>query len=187
METNTFSLDEIRRELARLGYDGLSKQTLTKFQQDLEELAQNDKKQNSYETKRSVNQQQQSNVDFKIHQPSPSDNDFNRNEEEDNESLDETNTPTMSSFHYRPQKIEDDNRSEESSQKMIKRKVLRHYNGKATICDEPRSETGSVLDSRDVSYLNDLHYQRTRRRIESTSDIDDQSAYNSISIIKLSC
>jgi hypothetical protein len=45
METNTFSLDEIRRELARLGYDGLSKQTLVKFQQDLEELAQNDKSQ----------------------------------------------------------------------------------------------------------------------------------------------
>ena len=45
METNTFSLDEIRRELARLGYDGLSKQTLVKFQQDLDELAQNDKTQ----------------------------------------------------------------------------------------------------------------------------------------------
>lgn len=43
METNTFSLDEIRRELARLGYDGLSKQTLNKFQQDLEELAQNER------------------------------------------------------------------------------------------------------------------------------------------------
>jgi hypothetical protein len=39
-------------------------------------------------------------------------------------------------------------------------------------------ETGSVLDSRDVSYLNDLHYQqhqRRRRRIESASDTDDQS------------
>ncbi len=36
-------------------------------------------------------------------------------------------------------------------------------------------ETGSVLDSRDVSYLNDLHYQhkRGRRRIESASDIDN--------------
>ena len=45
METNTFSLDEIRRELTRLGYDGLSKQTLAKFQQDLEELAQNEKSQ----------------------------------------------------------------------------------------------------------------------------------------------
>jgi hypothetical protein len=82
METNTFSLDEIRRELARLGYDGLSKQTLVKFQQDLEELAQNEKTQSmnqkflyssiqllfivdSYAPKRSVSQQQ-SNVDFKV-------------------------------------------------------------------------------------------------------------------------
>jgi hypothetical protein len=35
-----------------------------------------------------------------------------------------------------------------------------------------------VLDSRDASYLNDLHYQqhqRHRRRIESASDLDDQS------------
>ncbi len=48
METNTFSLDEIRRELARLGYDGLSKQTLLKFQQDLEELARNEKTQSIY-------------------------------------------------------------------------------------------------------------------------------------------
>lgn len=45
METNAFSLEEIRRELARLGYDGLSKQTLAKFQQDLEELAQNERSQ----------------------------------------------------------------------------------------------------------------------------------------------
>ncbi len=44
METNTFSLDEIRRELARLGYDGLSRPTLAKFQQDLEVLARNDRK-----------------------------------------------------------------------------------------------------------------------------------------------
>jgi hypothetical protein len=29
-----------------------------------------------------------------MHQPSPSDNEFNRNEEDDDESLDETNTPT---------------------------------------------------------------------------------------------
>jgi len=29
-----------------------------------------------------------------MHQPSASDNDFNRNEEDDDESLDETNTPT---------------------------------------------------------------------------------------------
>jgi hypothetical protein len=41
-------------------------------------------------------------------------------------------------------------------------------------------ETGSVLDSRDVSYLNDLHYQhkRGRRRIESSSDIDNQSTFS---------
>ena len=45
MDTNTFSLDEIRRELARLGYEGLSKQTLVKFQHDLEELARNEKNQ----------------------------------------------------------------------------------------------------------------------------------------------
>ncbi len=45
MESKTFSLEEIRHELARLGYDGLSKQTLSKFQQDLEELAQNEKSQ----------------------------------------------------------------------------------------------------------------------------------------------
>jgi len=32
---------------------------------------------------------------------------------------------SMSSFHYRPRKIEDDNRSDASSQKVIKRKVLR--------------------------------------------------------------
>jgi hypothetical protein len=31
----------------------------------------------------------------------------------------------MSSFHHRPRKIEDDNRSDASSQKVIKRKVLR--------------------------------------------------------------
>jgi hypothetical protein len=31
----------------------------------------------------------------------------------------------MSSFHYRPRKTEDDNRSEASSQRIIKRKVLR--------------------------------------------------------------
>lgn len=120
----------------------------------------------------------------------------------------------MSSYHYRPRKIEDDNQSEASSQKVIKRKVLRleifilkkiinktfslrHYNGKATVCDESRSgliiyiflfhllffffcylETGSVLDSHDASYLNDLHYQRHRRRIESASDIDDQSIFS---------
>jgi hypothetical protein len=42
MDTNTFTLDEIRRELARLGYNGLSKQTLLKFQQDLEDLAQDE-------------------------------------------------------------------------------------------------------------------------------------------------
>lgn len=42
-------------------------------------------------------------------------------------------------------------------------------------------ETGSVLESPDVSYLNNLHYQqhqRTRRRIESASDMDDQSLYS---------
>lgn len=82
METNTFSLEEIRHELARLGYDGLSKQTLSKFQQDLEELAENEKRQSmillnllfinsylfvidSHGTKRSVSQQQ-SNVDFTV-------------------------------------------------------------------------------------------------------------------------
>ena len=43
MATSTFSLEQIRLELARLGYTGLSKQTLSKFQADLEELAQNDK------------------------------------------------------------------------------------------------------------------------------------------------
>jgi hypothetical protein len=48
MDTNTFSLEEIRRELARLGYDGLSKQTIVKFQQDLEELARNEKNQSIY-------------------------------------------------------------------------------------------------------------------------------------------
>ncbi|CAF3012857.1 unnamed protein product [Rotaria sp. Silwood2] len=181
METNTFSLEEIRRELARLGYDGLSKQTLLKFQHDLEDLAQNEKNQDSHEVKRSV-ARQQSNVDFTIHQPIPSDDEYNRNEPNDDtsESLDETNTPTMSSFHYRPKNNEDDNRSETSSQRVIKRKVLRHYNGKATVCDESRSETGSVLDSRDTSYLNDLHYQhkRGRRRIESASEIDNQSTYS---------
>jgi hypothetical protein len=31
----------------------------------------------------------------------------------------------MSSYHYRPQKNEDDNQSQASSQKIIKRKVLR--------------------------------------------------------------
>ena len=39
-------------------------------------------------------------------------------------------------------------------------------------------ETGSILDSHDVSYLNDIHYrqyQRGRRRIESASDMHDQS------------
>ncbi|CAF0784410.1 unnamed protein product [Rotaria sordida] len=178
MEIDTFSLEEIRRELARLGYDGLSKQTLLKFQHDLEELAQNEKTQDSHETKRSV-AQQQSNVDFTIHHPSPSDNEYNRNDD-NSESLDETNTPTMSSYHYRSKNNEDDNRSETSSQRIIKRKVLRHYNGKATVCDESRSETGSVLDSRDVSYLNDLQNQhkRGRRRIESASDIDNQSTYS---------
>ena len=45
MDTDTFSLDEIRRELARLGYHGLSKQTLLKFQQDLAEIAQEEKAQ----------------------------------------------------------------------------------------------------------------------------------------------
>jgi hypothetical protein len=43
-------------------------------------------------------------------------------------------------------------------------------------------ETGSVLDSHDVNYLNDLHYQQhqrgRRRRIESASDMDDQSLYS---------
>jgi hypothetical protein len=45
MDTNTFSLEEIRRELARLGYDGLSKQTLLKFQNDLEDIAQKERNQ----------------------------------------------------------------------------------------------------------------------------------------------
>ena len=45
MDTDTFSLDEIRRELARLDYHGLSKQTLLKFQQDLAEIAQEEKAQ----------------------------------------------------------------------------------------------------------------------------------------------
>lgn len=45
MDTNSFSLEEIRRELARLGYDGLSKQTLLRFQNDLEELANNERSQ----------------------------------------------------------------------------------------------------------------------------------------------
>lgn len=42
-------------------------------------------------------------------------------------------------------------------------------------------ETGSIIDSHDVNYLNDLHYQqhqRGRRRIESASDMDDQSLYS---------
>ena len=43
MDTNSFSLEQIRLELARLGYDNLSKQTLSKFQNDLEELARNEK------------------------------------------------------------------------------------------------------------------------------------------------
>ncbi|CAF4205492.1 unnamed protein product, partial [Rotaria magnacalcarata] len=40
--------------------------------------------------------------------------------------------------------------------------------------------TGSVLDSRDSNYLNDLNYKqkRGRRRIESVSDIDNQSAFS---------
>ncbi len=82
MDTNTFSLEQIRLELSRLGYDSLSKQTLLKFQNDLEELARNEKTQSIYqlsvvfidffliliephETKRSI-VQQQSNVDFKV-------------------------------------------------------------------------------------------------------------------------
>ncbi|CAF0808499.1 unnamed protein product [Adineta steineri] len=180
--TDTFSLEQIRLELARLGYDGLSKQTLSKFQNDLEELARNEKNQNIHETKRFV-PQQQSNVDFKMHQPSSSDNEFNRNDDDDDndESLDETNTPTISSYHYQPRIIhEDDNRSDTSSQRVIKRKVLRHYNGKATVCDESRSETGSVLDSRDVSYLNELQNQpkQIRRRNGSVSDIDNRSNFS---------
>ena len=47
METNNFSLEEIRRELERLGYSNLSKQTLMKFQEDLDELAQNDQSQST--------------------------------------------------------------------------------------------------------------------------------------------
>ncbi|CAF3201307.1 unnamed protein product [Rotaria socialis] len=178
MDTNTFSLEEIRRELGRLGYEGLSKQTLLKFQNDLDELAQKEKRQDLFEVKKSGSRLQ-SNVDFTIHQPSPSDNEYNRNDD-DNESLDETNTPTISSFHYRPKLNEDDNQSDTSSQKVIKRKVLRHYNGRPTVCDESRSETGSVLDSRDSSYLNDLNYKqkRGRRRIESASDIDNQSTFS---------
>lgn len=43
MDTETFSLEEIRRELARLGYQSLSKQTLLKFQEDLAELAREEK------------------------------------------------------------------------------------------------------------------------------------------------
>jgi len=83
MDNNTFSLDEIRRELARLGYSGLSKETLNKFQNDLEELAEKDRAQStiiiriknktqifnldSYQPKRSTYpQQQQSNVDFQV-------------------------------------------------------------------------------------------------------------------------
>jgi hypothetical protein len=82
MDTNTFSLEQIRLELSRLGYDSLSKQTLLKFQNDLEELARNEKTQSicqssvvfinfflilieHHETKRSI-AQQQSNVDFKV-------------------------------------------------------------------------------------------------------------------------
>ncbi|UJR28435.1 hypothetical protein I4U23_009675 [Adineta vaga] len=179
MATSTFSLEQIRLELARLGYNSLSKQTLLKFQNDLEDLAQNDQNQNSRESKRSI-VQQQSNVDFTMHQPSSSDNDFNRNEpdDDDDESLDETNTPTISSYH--PRMNDDDNRSDTSSQRIIKRKVLRHYNGRATVCDESRSETGSVLDSRDVSYVHDLPNQQkqVRRRIESASDIDNHSTYS---------
>ncbi|CAF4653633.1 unnamed protein product, partial [Rotaria magnacalcarata] len=38
-----------------------------------------------------------------------------------------------------PKLNEDDNQSDTSSQKVIKRKVLRHYNGKPTVCDESRS------------------------------------------------
>lgn len=183
MDSNTFSLDEIRHELARLGYDGLSKDTLIKFQYDLEELAQKDKNQNSRQPKRSTYQHQQSNVDFQIHRPNASDNEYNRNDDDDDESLDETNTPTLTSYLNPPNpRIEDDNRSDVSSQRVVKRKVLRHHNGKAAVYDETRSETGSILDSRDVSYLNDLHYQqyqrKNRRRIESASDIDDQSLYS---------
>jgi hypothetical protein len=48
MDTNTFSLEEIRRELTRLGYDGLSKQTLLKFHHDLEDIARNEKSQSIY-------------------------------------------------------------------------------------------------------------------------------------------
>ncbi|CAF1467797.1 unnamed protein product [Adineta ricciae] len=182
MATSTFSLEQIRLELARLGYTGLSKQTLSKFQTDLEELAQNDKNSNSYEPKRST-AHQQSNVDFTIHRPNPSDNEFSRNDQDDNddeESLDETNTPTISSYHHQPRINDDDNRSDTSSQRIIKRKVLRHYNGRATVCDELRSETGSVLDSRDVSYLHDLPIQQKqiRRRNESASDIDHYSTYS---------
>jgi hypothetical protein len=47
MDTNVFSLDEIRRELNRFGYDGVSKQTLLQFQRDLVNLARNDQSQNS--------------------------------------------------------------------------------------------------------------------------------------------
>ena len=47
METNNFSLEEIRRELERLGYSNLSKQTLLQFQEDLDELAESDQSQST--------------------------------------------------------------------------------------------------------------------------------------------
>jgi hypothetical protein len=76
---------------------------------------------------------------------------------------------------------------------------FRHHNGKATVYDESRSglirsrsmlnknkmyhanlETSSILDSRDVSYLSDVHNRQRshRQRKESMSDIDDRSIHS---------
>jgi hypothetical protein len=69
-----------------------------------------------------------------------------------------------------------------------------HQNGKATVCDESRSgmltepgssmhdhhlnsETSSILDPRDTSYLNEIQprQKQVRRRTESASDVDNRS------------
>ncbi|CAF0872777.1 unnamed protein product [Didymodactylos carnosus] len=216
-DNTLFSLEEIRQELARCGYDGVSKQTLLQFQKDLSNLAHNDKAKREQEKsivislvlstiasksgsfvlvkvdqKRNV----QSNVDFTIHpinRQTQSDNEDNYNDVDDESLIDAINTqsitPRLSTSRTKQNYIsnvnndddDDDDNHSQSSQRIVRRKVLRHHNGAATVFDESRSETSSIIDTRDGDYLNhSLHSNNKFRntcRIKNDND-DTRSDYS---------
>ncbi|CAF1515064.1 unnamed protein product, partial [Didymodactylos carnosus] len=136
-DDTVFSLEEIREELARCGYDGVSKQTLHKFQTELANLANHDKAQ--FDQEKSHKRNVQSNVDFTINsvnKQTQSDNESNDNNEND-ESRDKTNLRSIipqpsilkTKQHSMNNVDDNDDNYSQSSERVIRRKVLRSING----------------------------------------------------------